>query len=440
MWVLGAAMRERDAFDIICGILTAESFYVEAHQRIFQVMMRISAKSQRIEELGVVQELRDTGFLDLVGGAYYVVKLTNDVVSTANLDAYCRKIQEKFILRELGRVTGEVYNESFNNPDAFDLLDMAEAKIMAIGEKVQQESADMSSVLMTAVQQIERWRSMDTAITGVPSGMKEFDSNTRGWQPGELIILAARPSVGKTAMSLKLAKGAAEAGFPVAYFSLEMSKEKLVLRMMAEQAEMNLHLIQTGKLSDNDMKELHRDGISQLSKLPIYWDDPAGLTLFELRAKCRRLKKKHNIGFIIIDYLQLMTGEGKIREQEISSLSRGLKKLSKELQVPIIALSQLSRDIEKRTGFKRIPQLSDLRESGAIEQDADMVVFLYGPSEEEIAQNPALAGRRLLKIAKARDGQLYTHEMDFKGEFQRFSDHVEPTIGYKPIAEVKTLF
>src|SRR3982751_1816895 len=396
--VLGAIMLEKSAFDTVVEILKPECFYVEAHQRIYKAMQSLANKSQPIDILTVVEELRFREELDLVGGAYYVTKLTNAVVSSANIEAHARIILQKFIQRELIRISGEIIGDAYeDSTDVFDLLDDAETKLFEITNNHLRKNFDtIDSVLVKTIQRIEDLRHKNEDITGVPTGFICLDRVTYGWQSTDLIILAARPSVGKTAFALNLARNAAlhpTKPTPVAVFSLEMSAGQLVQRILAAESEIWLEKIARGKLEEHEMKQLYARGIQRLAQAPLFIDDTPALNIFELRAKCRRLKNANNIGLIIIDYLQLMSGTGENRnsnrEQEISTISRSLKGLAKELQVPIIALSQLSREVEKR-GAKdgtKMPQLSDLRESGAIEQDADMVMFLYRPEYYDITTN-----------------------------------------------------
>lgn len=436
--VLGAIMLEKSAIDVAAEILGDRCFYLEAHQRIFQAMLRLSARSQPVDILTVVQELISAGELESVGGAYAITKLTNAVVSSANIETHSRIILQKFIQRELIRIGGEIVNAAFDpGADVFDLLDQSEANLLAIGTNYLQSGVStLASVLTKTVTRINEWRQQDSTITGVPSGFAKLDRATRGWQPSDLIILAARPSVGKTALALALGRYAAKnpiRSVPVAIWSLEMEDVQLALRLLSAESQIYLHQIQTGRLDDEQMRSLYRDGIDKLAALDIFVDDAPGLTLMHLRAKARRLKKKHNIGLIIVDYLQLMTGDDdKNREREIAKISRGLKRLAKELSIPIIALSQLNRAMDSRTGKKRMPQLSDLRESGAIEQDADVVIFLWGPEEEEIEADASLLARRYAKIAKARNGMLLTVELEFRNEIQLFSEHEPDTFSGLP--------
>ena len=430
--VLGAIMLEKDAFDSVAEILKPECFYVEAHQRIFKSMQGLANKSQPIDILTVAQELKFREELEMVGGPYYVTRLTNMVVSSANIVAHARIILQKFIQRELIRISGEIIGDAYeDSTDVFDLLDEAESKLFEITNNHLRKNFDsIDSVLVKTIQRIEDMRHRNEDITGVPSGYSSLDRVTYGWQQTDLIILAARPAVGKTAFALNLARNAAlsvSKSTPVAFFSLEMSAGQLVQRILSAESEIWLEKIARGKMEEHEMKQLYARGIQRLSEAPIFIDDTPALNIFELRAKCRRLKNKHNIGLIIIDYLQLMSGTGESRnsnrEQEISNISRNLKALAKELGVPIIALSQLSREVEKRKEGNKMPQLSDLRESGAIEQDADMVMFLYRPEYYDITANEmgeSNKGETHIRIAKHRNGALDTVKLKALLHIQKF--------------------
>lgn len=432
--VLGAIMLEKNAFDAVVEILKPECFYVDGHQRIFRAMQGLANKSQPIDILTVVEELKSREELDMIGGAYYVTKLTNTVVSAANIDSHARIILQKFIQRELIRISGEIIGDAYeDSTDVFELLDDAESKLFEItNQHLRSSIQPIDSVLVNTIQRIEDMRHRNEDITGVPSGFKNLDRVTYGWQNSDLIILAARPGVGKTAFALNLARNAAlhpTKTTPVAFFSLEMSASQLVQRILAAESEIMLEKIARGKMEEHEMKQLYAKGIQRLSQAPLFIDDTPALNIFELRAKCRKLKNKYNVGLIIIDYLQLMSGTGENRnsnrEQEISNISRNLKGLAKELNVPIVALSQLSREVEKR-GVKdnsRIPQLSDLRESGAIEQDADMVMFLYRPDYYDINTNADGEDQKGLvdvKIAKHRNGTLETVKLKALLHIQKF--------------------
>src|SRR5215218_4795393 len=432
--VLGAIMLEKKAFDAVVEILKPECFYVDAHQRIYRAMQGLANKSQPIDMLTVVEQLRSEEELDLVGGPYYVTKLTNAVTSSAHIEAHSRIILQKFIQRELIRISGEIISDAYeDSTDVFDLLDQAESKIYEVtSNHLKNNYESIDSVLVKTIQRIEDLRHRNEDITGVPSGFPSLDRVTYGWQNTDLIILAARPAVGKTALALNLARNAAlhpSKPTPVAIFSLEMSAGQLVQRILSAESEIWLEKISRGKMEEHEMKQLYQKGIQRLAQAPIFVDDTAALNIFELRAKCRRLKNLNNIGLIIIDYLQLMSGTGENRngnrEQEISTISRGLKALAKELKVPIIALSQLSREVEKRKDGNKMPQLSDLRESGAIEQDADMVMFLYRPEYYDITQNEmgeSNRGETHIRIAKHRNGTLETVKLRAMLHIQKFVD------------------
>ena len=435
-------MLEKSAFDTVVEILKPECFYGEAHQSIFRAMKSLADKSLPIDLLTVVEELKLKGDLELVGGAYYVSRLTNSVVSSANIEAHSRIVLQKFIQRELIRISGEIIGDAYEDTtDVFDLLDDAESKLFEItNNHLRSAFEDINTVLVKTIQRIEDMRNRDEDITGVPSGFPSLDKLTYGWQQTDLIVLAARPSVGKTAFALNLARSAAlhpTKPTPVVFFSLEMSSSQLVQRILSAESEIWLEKISRGKLEEHEMKQLYKRGIERLSNAPIYIDDTAALNIFELRAKCRRLKNKHDIGLIIIDYLQLMSGGGDNkngnREQEISKISRDLKGLAKELKVPIIALSQLSREVEKRKEGAKIPQLSDLRESGAIEQDADMVMFLYRPEYYDITANEmgeSNKGETYVKIAKHRNGSLDTIKLKALLHIQKFIEDEDGGSGF----------
>ena len=453
--VLGAVMLEKSAFDTVVEILKPECFYVDANQRIYRAMQGLQLKNSPIDLLTVVEELKFREELDLVGGPYYVTRLTNSVVSSANIEAHSRIILQKFIQRELIRISGEIIGDAYeDSTDVFDLLDEAEGKLFEItNNHLRKDYASIESVLVKTIQRIEDLRTRQDDITGCPTGFPTLDRLTYGWQATDLIVLAARPSVGKTAFALNLARNAAlhpTKPTAVAFFSLEMSAGQLVQRILSAESEIWLEKIARGRLEEHEMQQLYKKGINRLSSAPIHIDDTAALNIFELRAKCRRLKNKHNVGLIIIDYLQLMSGTGENRnsnrEQEISRISRDLKGLAKELQVPIIALSQLSREVEKRKEGNKMPQLSDLRESGAIEQDADMVMFLYRPEYYDITANElgeSNKGETHVRIAKHRNGQLETIKLKALLHIQKFieedgGDFGNPPAGgnWKPVSGI----
>lgn len=431
--VLGAIMLEKSAFDsLIDTNLKPECFYVDAHQLIFLAMQDMQQRGVPIDLLTVVEELKKKEQLEICGGPYYISKLTNMVVSTANIEAHARIILEKFIQRELIRISNETMSDAYeDSTDVFDLLDETESKMFKITNNyLKKNFEDIGSVLAKAINRIDDLRTQTDDISGVPSGFKSLDRITYGWQPTDLIILAARPSVGKTAFALNLARNAAlNASRPTAvgFFSLEMSASQLVQRILSAESEIHMEKISRGKLEDYEYQQLHTKGIKRLETAPLYIDDTAALNIFEFRAKARRLVNKHNVGIIIIDYLQLMSGsgdKGSNREQEISTISRNLKALAKELNIPIIALSQLSRAVETRKESK-MPQLSDLRESGAIEQDADMVMFIYRPEYYEVMANEhgdSTKGETNIRIAKHRNGALETVKLKALLHIQKFEE------------------
>jgi replicative DNA helicase len=455
--VLGAIMLEKNAFDAVIEILKPECFYVDAHQRIFNAMQGLANKSQPIDILTVAEELRSREELEMVGGPYYVTKLTNSVVSSANIDAHARIVLQKFIQRELIRISGEIIGDAYeDSTDVFDLLDDAESKLFEItNNHLRKDYNSIDTVLVNTIKRIEDLRQRNEDVTGVPSGFSGLDRVTYGWQNSDLIILAARPAVGKTAFALNLARNAVmhpTKPTPVALFSLEMSAGQLVQRILSAESEIWLEKISRGKMEEHEMKQLYAKGIQRLSQAPLFIDDTPALNIFELRAKCRRLKNQHKIGMIIIDYLQLMSGSGdgrnSNREQEISNISRNLKGLAKELNVPIIALSQLSRAVEQRGAKEgsRVPQLSDLRESGAIEQDADMVMFLYRPEYYDLntnAEGENIKGLTEVKIAKHRNGTLETVKLKALLHIQKFTNWDEdpysgiglPSGGWRPVED-----
>lgn len=446
--ILGACLLEKSAYNTASGILRPECFYVESHQRIFKAMGTLELRNEPIDILTTISQLRTTEELDLVGGPYYVTKLTNAVVSSANLEYHCRIILRKFLQRELIRLGGEMVNNAYDDDcDIYKLMDESEQALLSVGTShLHSDMQSMDTVLIKTVQQIEEWRHQDSTITGVPSKFTRIDQATRGWQPGDLIVIGARPSVGKTALALTLAMNAADNDIKpvaVALWSLEMRSVQLMLRMLSAKSQTTLHRLQTGRLDDKQMEVVYKEGIQKLSGYDIFFDDSGSVNLFNMRGKARRLKKKHpNLGLIVLDYLQLMSGDGSrgTREQEVSAISRGLKLLALELNIPIIALSQLNRGLEGRSGAKREPQISDLRESGGIEQDADVIGLLWGPEEEEIEIDATLANKRYFKIAKARNGVLIRMEFEFQTEIQLINQYdgvvtgaAQPQNGFRPV-------
>lgn len=430
--VLGACMLEKDTFAQVLEIIqSADCFYMDAHQKIYGAMRRLFDKGTPVDLLTITDELRKTSELEIVGGAYYLTRLTMAVLSSAHVEAHARIVMEKFIQRELIRISGSVITDAYeDSTDVFDLLDKAESGLYEITDKhLRKNFKSLQDILVQTMAEIDEARKKTDDITGVPSGFKGLDRLTSGWQKTDLIILAARPSVGKTAFCLNLALNASMnpgRAYPVAVFSLEMGAGQIVKRLLSAVTDIKLEAITRGKMAEHEFVQMSQR-MAKLAQAKIYIDDQAALNIFELRAKARRLKQKHDIQMIIIDYLQLMqasTDKGGNREQEISKISRDLKALAKELEVPIIALSQLNRSVETRKESK-VPQLSDLRESGAIEQDADMVMFLYRPEYHGINNNEmgeAIEGETHIHIAKHRNGSTGMEKVRFIKEYQRFVD------------------
>ena len=429
--VLGALMLERNAVNTAIEILKEEMFYKEAHSKIFAAIYRLFEDSEPIDIATVTNRLRQNGTLEMVGGPYYITQLAAKVTSAANIEFHSRIIAQKFIQRELIGISSEIVKDAFEDTtDVFDLLNKAQNKIFAITENYLHRSAgDMDKIVAQAINNIQEAANKDGDISGIPSGFIRVDNLTAGWQPSDLIILAARPGMGKTAFALTVARNiAVEHNKAVAVFSLEMSATQLVTRLIAAEAEIDASKLKKGTLNSEEWEKLI-SASGNLAKAPLFIDDTPALTIFELRAKCRRLKESKNIEMIVIDYLQLMSGSdggNGNRQEEISTISRSLKALAKELNVPIMTLSQLNRLVESRGGNKK-PQLADLRESGAIEQDADMVCFIYRPSyyglENEYGSNDEKYSE--LIIAKHRNGALEDIPIGFVKNFAKFENYQE---------------
>ncbi len=433
--VLGAMMLEQNALTNVVDILKAEVFYKEAHQKIFNAIHVLFSDSEPVDILTVTQKLQKQGELEAVGGAYYISQLTNRVASAANIEYHARIVIQKFLQRELIRISNNVIKESYEDTsDVFDILDHAEKDLFAISEtNLRRNFSDMHSLVKDAIKQIENSKDQEGHISGIPSGFSAVDRVTAGWQKSDLIILAARPGMGKTAFVLSMARNmAVDFKKPVAVFSLEMAGVQLVMRLIASESELAADKLKRGQLEQYEWEQLNAK-LGNLTDAPLFIDDTPALSIFELRAKCRRLKAQHDIQLVIIDYLQLMSGGGDNRgnrEQEISNISRSMKSLAKELNIPIIALSQLSRAVETRGGSKK-PLLSDLRESGAIEQDADMVCFIYRPEYYKIMedeQGNSTEGLAEFIIAKHRNGALEDIPLRFIPKFAKFMDY--DTIGF----------
>src|ERR1700744_281387 len=429
--VLGALMLEKDALSSVIDILNPEVFYKDNHQKIFTAIRYLFEKTSPVDILTVTAQLRQQGELEMIGGAYYITELTNRVASAANIEFHSRIIIQKFIQRELIRISTEVINNAYEDTtDVLDLLDKAEKNLFDIAQNnLRRDSRTMDDLLHETLKEIESLKDKKDGLTGVASGFTDLDRMTSGWQRSDLVIIAARPAMGKTAFVLSCARNAAvDFEKPVVVFSLEMSSVQLVNRLISGETEIEQEKIRKGTLEEWEWAQIHSK-IGRLEQAPLIIDDTPALNIFEFRAKCRRLKSQHDIQLIIIDYLQLMQGKGDgkggNREQEIGSISRALKSVAKELNVPVIALSQLSRAVESRPGGSKRPMLSDLRESGSIEQDADMVLFLYRPEYYGLdvdEDNMPTQGVGEVIIAKHRNGETGRVRLKFVGKYVKFTD------------------
>ena len=429
--VLGALMLDQNALNNTIQMLRTEYFYRPENQEIFKAIIKLFEQSKPVDLLTVTQQLMRDGMLEAVGGGMYLSQLTNKVVSAAHIEFHSRILSEKYIQREIIRVCTETLTTAYDETtDVIDLLDKTERVLMDIDEKnFHTEYHSMQDVLKNAYDQIEAAQNSNSSYSGIPSGFTELDRMTAGFQPGTLIILAARPAMGKTAFALTMARNIAiDMKKPIAFFSLEMTAVELVMRLISSESGISGDRLKKGeKLPEVEKTQLYAKS-QCLTEAPIYIDDTPQLSIFELRAKCRRLKQQHDIQMVFIDYLQLMQAGGEQsrngnREQEISLISRQLKALSKELGVPVLALSQLSRAVETRGGTKK-PQLSDLRESGAIEQDADIVMFIYRPEYYQIYEDDSgsTLGMADIILAKHRSGETGEVRLRFVKQFAKFEN------------------
>ena len=428
--VLGAMMLEKEALNDTINIITKESFYDPRHQFIYGAMHDLFASTKPVDLITVTDRLQKNGELEAAGGVAYIAQLTNRVASSAHIEFHARIIAEKFIKRELIKVSSEIIRDSYDDTfDVFDLLNKAESNLFQIAESnMTKQASSMQNIVGDAIAEIEKARNNPDGISGTPSGFHDLDKITSGWQKSDMIVIAARPGMGKTALVLSMARNTAvDYNLGVAVFSLEMSAVQLVKRLIAGEARIDSEKLRKGNLADHEFQQLH-SRITALSAAPIFIDDTPAISVFDFRAKCRRLKAQHDIQLVIIDYLQLMTakdgkGSGN-REQEISNISRSIKEIAKELNIPIIALAQLSRSVEQRGGDKK-PILSDLRESGAIEQDADIVSFIYRPDYYGIVKDDdgnSNHGIGEIIIAKHRNGKTDRVRLRFVPEYARFEN------------------
>ena len=431
--VLGALMIEKDAYTVVCDILKPESFYEPSHQKVYEAIQTLGASQRPIDLFTVTEQLRLNGTLDEVGGPAFVVQLTSNVTSAAHVEFHARIVAQKYLARELISFAANIENNAFDESiDVDDLLQEAEGKLFEISQRnVKKDVTQIDPVITAALDQIQAAANRTSGLSGLQTGFHELDKVTSGWQNSDLIIIAARPAMGKTAFVLSMAKNmAVNYNIPIAVFSLEMSNLQLVNRLISNVCELPGEKIKSGQLTSLEWDQLMAR-IKHLNGAQLYIDDTASLSVFELRTKARRLVREHNIKMIIIDYLQLMNASGMqfgSREQEVSMISRSLKQLAKELNIPIVALSQLSRQVENRSDNKR-PQLSDLRESGAIEQDADIVCFIHRPEyyyhSDTDPSGKDIRGLAEFIIAKHRSGSVKDVNMRFRAQFARFENWIE---------------
>ena len=422
--ILGGILIENEAINRVTEILDGDDFYREAHRKIFNALINLSERDEPADLITLTNELRKIDQLDSIGGASYLASLIDSVPTAANIQYYAKIVKEKAILRKLIQTSTEIITQSYEDRgDVEVFLDEAERSIFEISEKrVRPSFYPIREIVKESFVTIEKLFKKKEAVTGVASGFKELDRMTAGFQPSDLIIIAGRPSMGKTAFCLDVAEYAAIYNkIPVAIFSLEMSKEQLVIRMLCSQANVEGTRLRTGYLNESDWPKL-TIAAGSLSESPIYIDDTAALSVLEMRAKARRLKADHGLGMVIVDYLQLMKGRARVesRQQEISEISRSLKALAKELNIPVIAVSQLSRKTEERTGNR--PQLSDLRESGAIEQDADLILFIYRDEVYNRDPDNPNRGKAEVIIGKQRNGPIGKIDLAFLDKFTTFKD------------------
>ncbi len=429
--VLGAMMIDKKGVDEIIDILHPDAFYKNSHKLIYEAIFKLFENTEAIDLLTVSNQLKKDGNFEKAGGDYYLIQLTQRVSSSAHIEFHARIILQKYIQRSLIKISAEIIEEAYDESvDVFDLLDSAEAKLYEVTQgNIKKSTESAQSLVIQAKNRIQEISNKE-GLSGVPSGFDKLDELTSGWQPSDLIIVAARPGMGKTALTLSMARNIAVGqGIPVAFFSLEMSSVQLITRLISSETGLSSEKLRTGNLEKHEWEQLNVK-VKDLEKAPLFIDDTPSLSIFDLRAKARRLASQFGIKLIVIDYLQLMTAggtqKGGNREQEISTISRNLKALAKELSVPVIALSQLSRAVETRGGSKR-PLLSDLRESGAIEQDADIVSFIYRPEYYKIEEwddeeRSPTEGQGEFIVAKHRNGGLENIRLKFIGHLGKFDN------------------
>lgn len=441
--VLGAMMIDKKGVDEVIDMLQPDAFYRDSHRHIYEAIRELFTQTQPIDLLTVSAQLKKNGTLEAAGGDYYLIQLTQKISSSAHIEFHSRIILQKFIQRSLIRISSEIIEDCYDETtDVFDLLDTAESQLYEVAQGNTKKNSETAQMLVLQAKRRIQEIANKEGLSGVPTGFEKLDKVTSGWQPSDLVIIAARPGMGKTAFILSMARNMAiDHKAPVAIFSLEMSSVQLITRLISSETGLTSEKLRTGKLEQHEWEQLSTK-VKDLESAPLFVDDTPSLSVFDLRAKARRLASQHGIKIIIIDYLQLMTAGSKDskgkgignREQEISTISRNLKALAKELNIPVIALSQLSRAVEARTGHKR-PLLSDLRESGAIEQDADIVSFIYRPEYYKIPDwddedNSPTQNTAEFIIAKHRNGSLENIRLKFIGNLGKFANLEEYGSGF----------
>ena len=440
--VLGALMIDKDAFSIISEIVRPETFYEPRHQKIYQAIQTLNMQEKPVDIMTVTEQLKRDGVIEEVGGAPYIVELSAHVASSAHIEYHAHILAQKFLARQLISFTGRIQEKAFDETvDVEELMQEAEGNLFEISQKnMRQDYTQIDPVIDQAIEILQKASANTGGLTGVPTGYSKLDEYTSGWQASDLVIIAGRPAMGKTSFALSLAKNiAVDFREPIAFFSLEMNNVQLVNRLISNTCEVAGNKILNGQLTPDEWERIDKN-LRKLQGAPIYIDDTPGLSIFELRTKARRLVREKGVKVIMIDYLQLMNANGMRfgnRQEEVSTISRSLKGLAKELNIPVLALSQLSRNVESREGIDgKRPQLSDLRESGAIEQDADMVLFVHRPEYYRIFQDEKgndLRGKAQIIIAKHRKGATGDVLLTFRGEYTRFQDpddsYVPPTEG-----------
>ncbi len=429
--VLGALMVDKDAFSIVSEILHPETFYEPRSQKIYKAIQTLSLNEDPVDIMTVVEELKREGTLDDIGGAGYILELSERVASSAHIEYHAKILAQKYLARQLISFASVIETKAFDETvDVDELMQEAEGSLFELSQKnMRQDYTQIDPVVKQAVEILQKAAANKGGLTGIPTGYAKLDDYTSGWQRSDLVIIAGRPAMGKTSFALSLAKNiAVDYDTPIAFFSLEMNNVQLVNRLISNVCEIEGKKILNGQLDDEEWKRLDKN-VRKLQAAPIYIDDTPGMSIFELRTKARRLVREKGVQVIMIDYLQLMNANGArfgSRQEEVSTISRSLKGLAKELDIPVLALSQLNRTVEGREGIDgKRPQLSDLRESGAIEQDADMVLFVHRPEYYRIFTDEKgndLHGKAQIIIAKHRKGGTGDVLLNFRGEFTRFEN------------------